>query len=65
MVKIDENQIPDDNFRDFFLENYDLDGDRWFTHEEIVNIEILDISDKGITDLTGLKLLMGKDTDLL
>ena len=50
-----EIDIPDINFKSTLLENYDLDKNNKITEYDLVNIEELDISNKNISDLTGIE----------
>lgn len=53
-VEINPTNFPDKNFRDFLLaQDYGKDG--YLITEEIDEIKVLDVSEKGIQDLTGLK----------
>lgn len=52
--EINPTNFPDKNFRDFLLaQDYGKDG--YLITEEIDAIKMLDVSEKGIQDLTGLK----------
>ncbi len=50
-IPVIKDNFPDDNLRDWVLENY---GDT-LSDEEITNSEEIDISGKGIKDLTGIE----------
>ena len=53
-VEINPTNFPDKNFRDFLLaQDYGKDG--YLVTKEIDAIKVLDVSKKGIQDLTGLK----------
>ena len=53
-VEINPTNFPDKNFRDFLLaQDYGKDG--YLITEEIDAIKVLDVSEKSIQDLTGIK----------
>ena len=54
-IKIDESTFPDDNFREYILNEIDDDGDGFLSDEEQIAIS-MDISDREISDLTGIQL---------
>ena len=57
-VQADQEQeiyIPDVNFKNILLEEYDLDRNEKITEYDLVNLEKLDISNKNISDLTGIE----------
>ena len=50
-----EISIPDINFKNALLEKYDLDHNEKITEYDLVNLEKIDISNKNISDLTGIE----------
>lgn len=53
--KDSEITIPDENLKKTLLEKYDLDGNKKITEYDLVNLEDIDISNKNISDLTGIE----------
>ena len=56
--KTDIVNIPDENFKQYLLENKQINsnGDKEITYEEAKNYEaIIDVSDKNIEDLEGIE----------
>lgn len=47
--------FKDKNLENALLENYDFDGDKRITENDLINIEYLDLDNKNITDVTGLE----------
>jgi hypothetical protein len=54
--KITAERVPDETFRNYIL-NYDTDGNKFLTYDEIKDVTYLDCSNMGIKDLTGIKFL--------
>ncbi len=55
-VKIDAEHFPDESFRSYISEAFDPDGDGVIPAEEVKQIQAIDCSYLGISDLTGIKL---------
>jgi YD repeat-containing protein len=55
--RVNEQTVPDSNFRQFLYDNYDLDKDGYLSHKEITDITNLEIGNKDIADLTGIEIL--------
>ncbi len=53
-VIINEENFPDENFRNHLLEQ-DYGADGVITDEEIAEITIMNVGQKSISDLTGIK----------
>ena len=53
-VEINKTNFPDDNFRAFISEKYDLNKDGILSCEERLHIQTLDASDREIGDVTGI-----------
>ena len=54
-VAINETNFPDEIFRQFVAENFDKDGDGVFSVTEIEAVKKIEVENKSISDLTGLK----------
>ena len=54
-VKIDAEHFPDEIFRSYISEAFDPDGDGVIPAEEVNQIQTIDCSDLGISDLTGIE----------
>ena len=54
-VAINEDNFPDENFRNYVLENYDTDHDEFLSESEISNVTSMDIQSMSISDLTGIE----------
>ena len=54
-VPVDEQFFPDQAFRAFIAANFD-DGDHVLTQEEIQEVDWIDVSGKGIANLTGVEV---------
>ncbi len=54
-VLIDEENFPDEAFRNFLLEEID-DGDGVLLRTEILRVTVMDCSGRGIANLTGIQL---------
>ena len=69
-IGINEKNFPDQIFRNYVSETFDKNGDEWLSLEEIEEIDAIDVSFKGISDLTGveyftaLEILECRDTYL-
>jgi len=55
-VAINAVNFPDANFRKYVEDNFDPDGDKWITGEEISLIMVIEVPNKDIADLTGIEL---------
>ncbi len=55
-VHIDETTFPDSTFRTL-ISAYDTDNNEYLSDSEIASIEILDVSNQGITKLDGIEYL--------
>ena len=55
LLPIDETTFPDANFRAYILENIDTDGDGWLSRAERQAVTSMDVSNKSIGNLSGLK----------
>jgi len=53
-IEINEENFPDEIFREYVKENFDTDGNGALSAEEINTISI-DVSDRGISDLKGIE----------
>lgn len=51
--KIDEENFPDENFREY-LKDFDEDGDGYFKRNEMDNVTSIDVSSKNIKNLDGI-----------
>ena len=58
-VAINATNFPDYYFRAYIRENFDADGDRFITAEEIADIEEILLVNENITDLTGINYFTG------
>jgi hypothetical protein len=57
-LPIDETTFPDDNFRAWLLDGRNINdsgADAVLTSDEIADITIINVNDKGIADLTGIQ----------
>lgn len=54
VVAINTTNFPDANFRSYVSSNCDTDGNGWLDESEIAATTYLGISDKSISDLTGI-----------
>ena len=54
-VEINEENFPDAIFRQFVSENFDKNGDKVITKDELASIIEIDASNKGISDLKGIE----------
>lgn len=55
-IAIDEGHFPDENFRKYLKDNFDKDGDGYFSQDEIDNVTTIGMFNKGIKDLKGIEL---------
>ena len=55
LLPIDETTFPDPNFRAYISEQIDLDGDGWLSRAERQAVTSMDVSNKSIGNLSGLK----------
>lgn len=53
-VAIDEQHFPDPIFREFISTNFDLNGDETLSETEADMVTTIDVSCRGISDLTGI-----------
>ena len=60
-TNIDETKFPDDNFRNYLLEQ-DYGKDGVLTDEEIRNITVMDVSEKDIKSLKGIEYFTALDS---
>ena len=56
VIKIDEEHFPDEAFRECLKDNFDINGDGYFSQDEIDSVTIMDARNKGIKDLKGIEL---------
>ncbi len=54
-IPIDDEHFPDKEFQQYILETIDTDNDEFLSKKEIQVTSLMDISQKGITDLTGIE----------
>ncbi|MBR6670737.1 MAG: leucine-rich repeat domain-containing protein, partial [Ruminococcus sp.] len=54
-VKINESYFPDAIFRQYIADNFDKDGDGVLSAEEIKYGGVIDVTNMGISDLTGIE----------
>lgn len=62
MKKIDRFTFPDENFRKYVTENYDIDKDGNLSESEIAEVITMDISGGEIADLRGLYVFSSLET---
>nr|MCR5544438.1 hypothetical protein [Eubacterium sp.] len=55
--ELDDTNIPDDAFRAYLKENYDIDGDGWLSIDELKKILLLTLTDNTYGDFTGIERL--------
>ena len=60
-----EITFKDDNLKQALLDNYDIDNDKKITENDLINIQRLDLDNKGIKDITGLENLINADSIIL
>ena len=53
-VAIDETNFPDANFRTYVKENFDTTADNILTESELKQVTKIDVTEKSISDLTGI-----------
>ena len=61
-VALDEKNFPDETFRNIITELADINRDGILSKSEITSVTILDIKQKGVRDLTGIKNLTKLET---
>lgn len=54
-VAIDETNFPDEIFREYVKDNIDTDGNGGLSVSEMESVKDIDISGRGLTDLTGVE----------
>ena len=54
-VKINENNFPDEVFRKYVWEEFDIDGDEVLDKDEIAQVKKIDVANKEITSLKGVE----------
>ena len=54
-VAIDEQNFPDENFRDYVSQNFDNNSNQFLSDKEILAVTKIDVSGKGITSMKGLE----------
>ncbi|MDQ0360772.1 hypothetical protein [Breznakia pachnodae] len=57
LIKVDEANFPDTVFRNFILENVNIDQNGYTTQQELDTIEEIDLKSRGITSLKGIEHL--------
>lgn len=55
LLALTKETFPDDIFRDYVYQNFDLDKDFNLSVEEIAKVDSIDVSYKGIYNLTGIE----------
>ncbi|MBR5094910.1 MAG: hypothetical protein IK095_07435, partial [Oscillospiraceae bacterium] len=55
LLPINETTFPDDNFRSYISANFDGDGDGYLSRDERDAVTAIDVSNKSIKSLVGLK----------
>lgn len=53
-MPIDEEHFPDENFR-MMVEEFDSDNDGLISQDEISVVDVIDVSDRNIKSLEGIK----------
>lgn len=59
VLSANEADFPDANFREFVITKYDLNADGSLSQEEMSKVANLNMNDKKISDLNGIKLFTG------
>ena len=54
-IPIDKDHFPDDIFRDYIKNKFDLDEDGYLSNEEISGIDRINVTDQQIEDLAGIE----------
>ncbi|MGN0606199.1 MAG: hypothetical protein ACI4JM_06730, partial [Oscillospiraceae bacterium] len=54
-IAITEERFPDETFNDYVKQNFDTDDDYILSEEEIESVTLIDVTDMGISDLTGIE----------
>lgn len=60
-ISIDETSFPDEAFRQYMETNFDKNGDKVLSDDEITDVTTIDVTDQGISSLKGIEYF----TDLL
>lgn len=55
-IAINDENFPDEIFRQYLEDNFDKDGDGYFSQDEISSTTNIDVRNKGIKDLKGIEL---------
>jgi len=55
VIEINEENFPDEIFRNYAKEKFDTDGNGILSAKEISIITVIDVSDRGISDLKGIE----------
>ena len=55
VVPLNREFFPDEHFREYVAYEYDDDGDYFFTVDELLDVDELDVSDRGIESLQGIQ----------
>ena len=53
-LPVDEETFPDPNFQEYILAEIDTDGDGFLSEAEIAAVEVIDVTEKGIAEVTGI-----------
>ena len=54
-IPIDATHFPDSGLREFLSRRWDMNGDGLLDKDEIGNVSCINVSDMGVTDLTGIE----------
>ena len=54
-IAINATNFPDENFRQFVLDNCDTDDDTFLSNDEISAVHVIDVNNMEITDLKGIE----------
>lgn len=54
-VKINKIHFPDAQFREYVSQNFDRNGDHMLSKRELSDVSMIDVSNKGISSLKGMK----------
>lgn len=55
LLTLSKDTFPDEIFRNYVYQNFDLDKDLYLSVEEISKVDSIDVSSMGIFDLTGIE----------